>query len=127
MDILAYLRAGTYGNVAVDHCTLSYIGSHVDISGRHHDNARSKISTAANAAAAGNNPDPVRSAEPADRIGILVKERKLSLTHIADFSETETRKDNLLDLPVDLPNAVNLLGDTYLSGLESGNKFFELL
>ena len=127
MDILAYLRAGTYGNVAVDHCTLSYIGSHVDISRRHHDNARSKISTAANAAAAGNNPDPVRSAELAYRIGILVKERKLSLTHIANLSEPEPCKDDFLDLSVYLPHAVNLLGDTYLSGLESGNKFFELL
>ena len=113
--------------MAVDHCTLSYIGSHVDISRRHHDNARSKISTTANAAAAGNNPDPVRSAELADWIGILVEERELTLTHITDFSETETRKDNLLDLSVYLPHAVNLLGYTYLSGLESGNKFFELL
>ena len=113
--------------MAVNHCTLSYIGSHVDISRRHHDNARSKISTAANAAAAGNNPDPVRSAEPADRIGILVKERKLSLTHVANLSEPEACKDNLLDLPVDLPNAVNLLGNSHLAGLESGNKFFELL
>ena len=113
--------------MAVNHGAFADVSSYVDISRRHHDNARSKISTTANAAAAGNNPDPVRSAELADRIGILVEERKLALTHIANLSEPEPCKDDFLDLSVYLPHAVNLLGDTYLSGLESGNKFFELL
>ena len=127
MDILAYLRAGPDSNVAVNHCTLSDISTNIDICRRHHDNARRKIGTTANAAATRNDPDPVRGAELADRIGILVKERELSLAHIGNLSETETCKDNLLDLTVDLPHSVNLFGHPHTTGFKLVYKLFELL
>ena len=123
--MLSDLGARAHKGMRVDHGAFVNICSYVYICRRHHDHRRSEVCACAHAASAWNDPDAVLRRETSCRDGILVKKRKLSLSHVSKLSKTESRKDHLLYPGVNLPLPVYLLRNPDLATLKIGNGLIE--
>ena len=127
MNVFADLRAGPHGDMAVHHGAFTYIGPYVDI-GRGHDNgAFGYESTAPDAGPAGDDADAVLCAELPHRVSILVKEGKLTFTHVCDGAQPEAGKNYFLHVLVYLPYAVCLPGTAEFSLFQGFYDFVKLL
>ena len=107
MNVLSNLCAGTYGDMAVDHGALIDVCSDIDVGGRHDDGSGSEVCSSSYAGSSGHDPDLVLGRELPCGECVLVKERELSLGHVREFTQTESRQDYFLHLGIYFPLAVN--------------------